>query len=305
MITFTLLLCVLPVVAVSWPTSDQKIPTLRSATCSSNKDCPSGKGEVCRHFYEGCSVGHCVCDARYHLYANAEGQCQLERKGGDPCDASIKDHGCPSGMQCRNGTCECEHHHMRMTSDGLHCLRHYEKLIGESCKLDVDKCFQRKGNGYTHTEAYCAADGFCHCSHGYKELSPTCEKWQIGERGCKFDHQCENGALCLKGQCLCPSDYEMVARNTKCAKRGAPHDIGLGHICDEINERRYCAYGLVCHECDKANNVWKCVRVLALNGKHVNNAVRLAANSLLSLSFPIVAVLLTITSCHQLILVNR
>ena len=31
----------------------------------------------------------------------------------------------------------------------------------------------------------------------------------------------------------------------------AIYDLGLGAHCDEMNERKYCAHGLVCHQCPR------------------------------------------------------
>ena len=37
----------------------------------------------------------------------------------------------------------------------------------------------------------------------------------------------------------------------------------MGETCDEINERKYCAYGLVCHQC-AGNAHYSCVKCKCL-----------------------------------------
>ncbi len=39
----------------------------------------------------------------------------------------------------------------------------------------------------------------------------------------------------------------------------AKFDLGMGAHCDEVNERRYCSEGLVCHKCPNQND-YTCVR---------------------------------------------
>jgi len=40
----------------------------------------------------------------------------------------------------------------------------------------------------------------------------------------------------------------------------AVRDLPLGAECDEINERRYCAQGLVCQRCSSKDPAFRCLR---------------------------------------------
>lgn len=42
----------------------------------------------------------------------------------------------------------------------------------------------------------------------------------IGEAGCLNDNQCKGDALCIDSVCQCPTDFQPLEDNTRCAKTG-------------------------------------------------------------------------------------
>lgn len=233
--------------------------------CKSNADCESSPeltgGETCRWLFDGCSVGQCMCDPARQKRHPATGKCINARLGGDSCVDSSE---CVDSMFCSATSHVCQCRTGQMTADRQHCLRRRHKVLGQVCSTSVDTCYQRAVYGYTDNEVGCSASsGLCECNEGWRRNGISCGSRKLGEKGCtKFFH-CEGGAICNDNQCVCPHGYTGSSSddNAKCIKRGAVRDLPIGAECDEINERRYCAEGLVCHHCTESpDSAFLCVR---------------------------------------------
>ncbi|ELU06085.1 hypothetical protein CAPTEDRAFT_224408 [Capitella teleta] len=222
--------------------SDQYKTVQRS--CDRSSECNSANGEMCYWMYDGCSKGFCMCNPYTHS-KDPRGKCSKERSGGEYCETGDL---CPDGMSCLGNQCSCIRG--KLTADKQFCTLGYQQLLGEACVPSYTKCLQKASYGYTENDVWCSGRGVCDCEDGYKADGVSCRKWEIGEFGCARAFQCEGGAICADGQCICPTGYLPTASNTKCAKRGALTNLPVGAVCDEINERRYCAHELVCHRCN-------------------------------------------------------
>lgn len=219
-------------------------------TCSSDTDCDisdgGGGGEmICWWLYEGCNSGLCMCDPRTHV-AHPTGRCIRVRRANEPCDG-VSDT-CSDTLACVNGTCRCPHGHQGASASGL-CIHPNSRPLGAKCNPSIDVCYHESAYGSSEREVECGQNGVCRCRDGYKQDIKSCRRLSIWETGCRRDYECEGGAVCVDEQCSCPTGYKSVAGNTKCAKSGATLELPLRSRCDEINERSYCAQGLVCHRC--------------------------------------------------------
>ncbi|ELU07539.1 hypothetical protein CAPTEDRAFT_219742 [Capitella teleta] len=113
--------------------------------------------------------------------------------------------------------------------------------------------------GFSNQDVQCGDTGQCECNPGFKREHQTCRRLLIGEWGCSQAFHCGGGAICVDGYCQCPNGYKPIASRTKCAKIGALSELPVGRRCDENNEERYCAKGLVCHSCF-GQSLHTCVR---------------------------------------------
>lgn len=209
--------------------------------CTSSEDCNKTIGETCWKSYDGCHKGQCQCDLSYSFNAKTV-SCHSVKLGGDSCEIYDK---CPPSMICMDKKCKCLIG--ELTHDNLFCLRKNQKILSQSCSLD-DACYQRNSYRYINEHTICL-NNICQCKEGYKAHKLSCDKWNVLEYGCKENYQCQGGALCKRGQCLCPSNYKPSADNSKCVPNRAKHDLVKGDECDEINEIKYCGSKLICHRC--------------------------------------------------------
>lgn len=217
--------------------------------CTSDKDCRgegSDENMICWWLYDGCNYGHCTCDPRTHL-THSNGRCVRVKHIDESCDG-VNDS-CSDRLECQNGTCQCPHKDIELSSKSI-CLLPNSKPLSSKCNPSLDVCYHESAYGFAYGEVECFQNtGLCQCKDGYKQDRRTCRRLHIWETGCKKDYYCEGGAVCVDEQCKCPTGYKSVAGNTKCARVGAFLDLPLRARCDEINERRYCSNGLVCHRC--------------------------------------------------------
>lgn len=231
-----------------------------------------------------------MCDPRNEI-ADENGHCRPLRLGGEYCTEGDV---CIGQMSCENNVCSCTRG--KMTSDRRFCQKERDRLLGEACNM-YDTCLQRGTSSYVAHDAECSPQGFCRCVEGYKQDNGICRRWNIGESGCTKVHHCQGGALCLDGTCKCPHGYKPVGGNSQCARIGAMFDLGIGEYCDEIDESRYCGYGLVCQRCggEDAN---KCVRYLEakVGAQTCNLAHRHQWSLLLTFLSTITVVLYTVAS---------
>lgn len=236
--------------------------------CQVNSQCNEEANEVCWWSFDGCPKGQCQCHPKY-TYPDASGRCLPLKMGNDLCNPNDK---CPAGMSCKAGRCQCDSGFM--TTDMMFCLTSTDKMLGEACFPGRDKCYQRRAyHDYSTNDMTCSR-GYCRCKDGLKEDNGRCRRWNVGESGCSKDHHCQGGALCLDGSCKCPSGYMTAAGGHKCVKIGAEYDLRTGSICDEFNERGYCARDLICHRCAETNHA-TCVRYLPSDphtGGYVSNS---------------------------------
>lgn len=250
--------------------SSQKMTSSGRTVCSSDRDCDGATGEVCWWLYKGCSSGQCMCNPRTHIADTVTGKCVVVRRSNEPCGENDT---CADSLACINGTCRCSHVHSSSlplfdgTDDwyggggGQPCLQSNYKFLGRPCRSASDVCYHETAYGYTSNEVECnVRTSTCTCREGYKQDGRTCRRLHIWEVGCRKDFHCEGGAVCVDEQCACPTGYRSVAGNTKCAKIGAVLELPIRGHCDEINERGYCAQGLVCHRCHDTDSRPICAR---------------------------------------------
>lgn len=226
----------------------------RMTGCTSDLECDVTLGYSCYWLFDGCHVGQCMCDPRKHRRLPT-GRCVTVKFGDERCSANDV---CTEGMTCNDGICQC--HAGVMTPDGQHCLRSHHRLLGQRCDVKLDVCYQKSANGYTKNGIFCSGVSVCECQEGSRANGLTCRSLRIHERGCSKFYHCEGGAVCVDTRCICPNGYTSSAHGTRCVKRDAITDLSFGGECDEINERRYCSIGLVCHRCPDEGAIYRCVR---------------------------------------------
>lgn len=214
-----------------------------ASVCSSDRDCDSGKR--CIRYLGSCQLGVCSC----HLLTQVKllnGHCANSRYIGDYC--SLGDV-CLGESKCSLNVCSCIHPSFS-TSDHLHCLGHNQKLLGQSCQPEIHQCLQRTGQSYSSTDVFCSEDRErCECVEGLVKDSLTCRELRIGEYGCKEIYHCSGGSVCVGGRCRCPQYYKLSAKGTKCVPQRAIENLPLNAICDEVNEKAFCGWKLICSTC--------------------------------------------------------
>lgn len=225
----------------------------RIKSCSSDLDCDVILGFSCHWLFNGCQVGQCMCDPRRHRRL-PNGKCVPIKFGDERCS---HDDVCIHGMSCQRHTCQCDVG--VMTSDAEHCLRHHHRLLGQSCDVNIHTCYQKTASGYTKNGVSCSGR-LCSCAEGSKAHGLSCRNLKVNEYGCSKFFHCQGGAVCVDSRCICPTGYVSISSDTKCAKRDAVSGLPFGSDCDEINERRYCAKGLICHRCSDVDAIYRCVR---------------------------------------------
>lgn len=283
-----------------WPTS--LTSAVGGQRCRTHDDCDSTLGQKCYRLYDECQIGQCMCNPKRHRQ-EASGHCRPVKYGNERCSDAMDD--CLEGMSCTNGYCQCKVG--TMTPDGHYCLLPGQRLLGQKCRPASgpnNSCLRKSSTGYTKYDVRCSSKGECECEHGYKAEGITCRRWNIYEYGCTSTVHCQGGAICVDGQCVCPSEYIAVAGNSKCAKRGALIDLPSGDTCDEINELRYCARTLICHRC-QIEDVFRCVSFLMVSDYSYLSSVasvsarRLKITHTLLIPSSVLCLLLTIAPFHS------